>query len=73
MPFSTLGLSSPIQRALKESGFVHPTPIQEKVIPLVKSGHDIMARAQTGSGKSASFILPILELWSARVGEGKAK
>ncbi|MDD2949465.1 MAG: DEAD/DEAH box helicase [Sulfuricurvum sp.] len=73
MPFSTLGLSSPIQRALKESGFTLPTPIQEKVIPLVLSGHDVMARAQTGSGKSASFILPILELWSSRVGEGKAK
>lgn len=73
MPFSTLGLSSPIQRALKESGFTLPTPIQEKVIPLVLSRHDVMARAQTGSGKSASFILPILQLWSERVGEGKAK
>jgi superfamily II DNA/RNA helicase len=73
MPFSKLGLSSPIQRALKDSGFTLPTPIQEKVIPLVQSGHDVMARAQTGSGKSASFILPILELWSSRVGEGKAK
>jgi superfamily II DNA/RNA helicase len=73
MPFSKLGLSSPIQRALQDSGFTLPTPIQEKVIPLVQSGHDVMARAQTGSGKSASFILPILELWSSRVGEGKAK
>jgi superfamily II DNA/RNA helicase len=73
MPFSTLGLSSPIQRALKDNGFTLPTPIQEKVIPLVLSGHDVMARAQTGSGKSASFVLPVLELWSARVGEGKPK
>lgn len=73
MPFSTLGLSSPIQRAIHESGFEKPTPIQEKVIPLVLSHHDIMARAQTGSGKSASFILPILEIWSKSVGEGKPK
>lgn len=73
MPFSTLGLSTPIQRALKESGFTLPTPIQEKVIPLVLSGHDVMARAQTGSGKSASFVLPILELWTKKKGEGKAK
>lgn len=73
MPFSTLGLSPHIQRALQESGFVTPTPIQEKVIPLVLAHHDVMARAQTGSGKSASFVLPILELWSKEKGEGKAK
>ncbi len=73
MPFSTFGLSSPIQRALKDSGFTLPTPIQEKVIPLVLTRHDVIARAQTGSGKSASFVLPILQLWSERVGEGKAK
>ncbi len=73
MPFSTLGLSPHIQRALQENGFVTPTPIQEKVIPLVLAHHDVMARAQTGSGKSASFVLPILELWSKGKGEGKAK
>ncbi|MDO9207251.1 MAG: DEAD/DEAH box helicase [Sulfuricurvum sp.] len=73
MPFSTLGLSPHIQRSLRKSGYTLPTPVQEKVIPLVLSHHDVMARAQTGSGKSASFVLPILELWSGRVGEGKAK
>lgn len=73
MPFSTLGLSSHILRALQKSGFVEPTTIQEKVIPLVLERHDIMARAQTGSGKSASFILPVLELWMRGKGEGKAK
>lgn len=73
MPFSTLGLSPQIGRALEKSGYSAPTPIQEKVIPLVLARHDVMARAQTGSGKSASFVLPILELWSGRVGEGKAK
>ncbi|WP_310441465.1 DEAD/DEAH box helicase [Sulfurimonas sp.] len=73
MPFSKLGLSSQIQSRLKKSGFTAPTPIQAKVIPLVLKHNDIMAMAQTGSGKSASFVLPILELWSKSVGEGKAK
>lgn len=73
MPFSTFGLSAPILSALNKSGYALPTPIQEKVIPLVLERHDVMARAQTGSGKSASFILPVLELWSKNVGEGKPK
>jgi superfamily II DNA/RNA helicase len=73
MPFSTLGLSPQILRALQESGFTEPTPIQAKVIPLVLEERDVMARAQTGSGKSASFVLPVLELLSRRSGEGKAK
>ncbi|MDY0265627.1 MAG: DEAD/DEAH box helicase [Sulfurospirillum cavolei] len=71
MSFSKLSL--PIQQALVEARFSTATPIQEKVIPLVLERKDIMARAQTGSGKSASFVLPILELWSASKGEGKAK
>jgi len=73
MPFSTFGLSESILRALQESGYSEPTPIQVKVIPLVLKKHDVMARAQTGSGKSASFVLPVLELLSRRSGEGKAK
>ncbi|MDD2448998.1 MAG: DEAD/DEAH box helicase [Sulfurimonas sp.] len=73
MSFSTLGLSKPIQLALQKSNYVKLTPIQEKVIPLVLQGHDIMALAQTGSGKSASFVLPTLELWSKNRGEGKSK
>lgn len=73
MSFSTLGLSPQILRALHESNYNEPTSIQSEVIPLVLSRHDVLARAQTGSGKSASFVLPILELWSKNVGEGKAK
>ncbi|MCX6074288.1 MAG: DEAD/DEAH box helicase [Campylobacterales bacterium] len=73
MPFSTLGLSPDILPALEKSGYRLPTSIQEKVIPLVLERHDVMARAQTGSGKSASFVLPILQLWSKSKGEGKAK
>ncbi len=71
MPFLTL--SSPLLRAIRENGYTHPTPIQRSVIPLVLAGEDILARAQTGSGKSASFVLPILEQWSRTKGEGKAK
>lgn len=73
MPFSSLKLSSQLQSALKKNGFTKPTPIQEKVIPLVLAKHDVMAMAQTGSGKSASYILPMLELWSKNLTEGKAK
>ncbi len=73
MPFSTLKLCPQILQALSEVGHTTPTPIQEKVIPLILERKDVLARAQTGSGKSASFVLPILELWSANKGEGKAK
>ena len=73
MPFSKLGLSNEIRLALTEKGYIEPTPVQEKVIPLVLQKKDVMAMAQTGSGKSASFILPILQLWNETKGEGKAK
>ena len=64
MGFSTLKLSIVLQKALKEKAFLKPTPIQEKVIPLVLDHKDVVAQAQTGSGKSASFVLPLLQLWS---------
>ena len=73
MSFKTLNLSTPIQQALKQNNYTKPTPIQEKVIPLVLEKQDVMAKAQTGSGKSASFVLPVLELWSQNIPEGKAK
>ncbi|WP_345980862.1 DEAD/DEAH box helicase [Sulfurimonas sp. HSL3-2] len=73
MPFSKLGLSKNLLLSIKKSGFTDPTPIQEKVIPLVLNRDDVIAKAQTGSGKSASFVLPILELLSREEYEGKAK
>ncbi len=73
MLFENLNLSTPIQKALQKNNYTKPTPVQEKVIPLVLEKNDIMAKAQTGSGKSASFVLPILELWSQNIPEGKAK
>lgn len=73
MPFSDFYLSSSIQHKIKLKGFSEPTAIQQKVIPLVLDKKDVMAKAQTGSGKSASFVLPIVELLSRETYEGKAK
>ncbi|MGZ3900885.1 MAG: DEAD/DEAH box helicase [Bacteroidia bacterium] len=61
MSFASLGLSSSFLKTLTEQGYSEPYPIQEKVIPSVLKGKDILAIAQTGSGKTASFALPILE------------
>ncbi|MBW3698294.1 DEAD/DEAH box helicase [Vibrio sp. T187] len=64
MPFSKLGLSTPIVNAVAEQGYQSPTAIQEKAIPIVLSGKNLIAAAQTGTGKTASFVLPILEMLS---------
>ena len=61
MPFTTLGLGSKISTALKEQGYVEPTPIQAKAIPVILEGRDIIGVAQTGTGKTAAFVLPLLE------------
>ncbi|MCS6178998.1 DEAD/DEAH box helicase [Shewanella baltica] len=65
MKFETLGLSSPILNAITECGYQQLTQVQEKVIPLAFEGKDIMACAQTGTGKTASFALPVLEKLAA--------
>ena len=59
--FESLALSEPIQRALREREYTTPSPIQEQTIPYVLEGHDVMGCAQTGTGKTAAFALPILE------------
>ncbi|MEQ1636784.1 MAG: DEAD/DEAH box helicase [Methylococcales bacterium] len=59
--FSTLGLSAPLLTAIKLRGYNHPTPIQLQAIPVVLAGHDLRAKAQTGSGKTAAFGLPLLQ------------
>lgn len=61
MLFTTLGLSDPILKAIEETGYTKPTPIQAKAIPLVLEGKDVLAAAQTGTGKTAGFTLPLLE------------
>src|SRR5215475_5773106 len=60
--FADFGLAPEIQRALSDQGYVHPTPIQAQAIPVVLQGRDVMGAAQTGTGKTASFSLPILQL-----------
>ncbi|TDU24349.1 ATP-dependent RNA helicase RhlE [Panacagrimonas perspica] len=61
MSFSELGLVPELLRALEAEGYTQPTPIQGKSIPLVLAGHDLLAAAQTGTGKTAAFTLPILQ------------
>src|SRR5690242_6657022 len=60
MPFSSLGLSASVVQGVKAMGYVEPTPIQLRVIPLILAGHDVIGSAQTGTGKTAAFALPIL-------------
>jgi len=64
MSFSILGLSEPILRAVAETGYTEPTPIQAQAIPVVLSGKDVLAGAQTGTGKTAGFTLPMLQMLS---------
>lgn len=58
--FARLGLSDAVLAAVADAGFREPTPVQERVVPLVLQGRDVMAAAQTGTGKTASFVLPAL-------------
>lgn len=64
--FSELNLISPLQQALKDTNYEIPTPIQQKAIPLILDGHDLIAIAQTGTGKTAAFCLPILNILHTR-------
>ena len=59
--FTKLNLSRPLLRAIRKLGFVRPTPIQERAIPLALAGRDLCCSAVTGSGKTAAFLLPVLE------------
>jgi ATP-dependent RNA helicase RhlE len=61
MPFSQLGLSTPLQKAIRDSGYTTPTPIQLQAIGPVLAGRDLLGCAQTGTGKTAAFALPILD------------
>ncbi len=64
MSFNSLGLSAPLLKAIEKKGYTEPSPIQEKAIPVVLQGRDVLASAQTGTGKTAGFTLPILQLLS---------
>src|SRR5215213_3235783 len=66
MSFANLGLSADLVRAVTEQGYTVPTPIQAQAIPAVLAGGDLLAGAQTGTGKTAGFVLPILQRLSER-------
>ena len=61
MSFESLGLAPALVRALAERNYTSPTPIQAEAIPLVLAGHDLLGGAQTGTGKTAAFVLPMLQ------------
>jgi ATP-dependent RNA helicase RhlE len=61
MSFDQLGLSPELLRAVADQGYTEPTPVQAAAIPLVLAGRDVLAGAQTGTGKTAAFVLPILQ------------
>ena len=64
--FASLNLSEPLMRAISDAGYTHPTPVQAQAIQLVLKGGDLLAGAQTGTGKTAGFTLPILQLLSEK-------
>ena len=68
MPFSSLGLDPKILQAVKEAGYTEPTPIQAAAIPQIMAGHDLIGIAQTGTGKTAAFTLPMLTRLAASTG-----
>jgi ATP-dependent RNA helicase RhlE len=69
MSFEHLGLALPLLKAVAEQGYITPTPIQQQTIPLILEGQDVLAGAQTGTGKTASFTLPLLQ----RLAESETK
>lgn len=73
MSFNTLGLSAELLRAVAEQGYSKPTLVQSRAIPIILEGKDILAGAQTGTGKTAGFALPLLQRLSETPAQGKGK
>ena len=73
MLFSELGLSAELLRATKNQGYLEATPIQQQAIPLILEGHDLLAGAQTGTGKTAGFTLPLLQRLQDSPQQGKKR
>src|SRR5947199_2652592 len=73
MPFRALNLSPQIVQAVRDAGYTEPTPIQVAAIPLISAGHDIIGIAQTGTGKTAAFVLPILMKLAASKSNGQTR
>ncbi len=73
MPFSKFGLEAGILRNVQKAGYVRPTPVQSAVIPKVMQGHDLIGIAQTGTGKTAAFVLPMLHRLCQSGGQGQPR
>jgi ATP-dependent RNA helicase RhlE len=73
VPFRSLGLDARIFKAIEEAGYTEPTPIQAAAIPQVLAGRDVIGIAQTGTGKTAAFVLPILTKLVQSAGDGKRR
>src|SRR4051812_37414077 len=73
MPFQALGLEPRLLSALKDAGYTEPTPIQSAAIPKILTGSDVIGIAQTGTGKTAAFVLPMLQLLASRAPVGHKK
>lgn len=73
MSFQNLNLIKPIQKALETEGYITPTPIQLQAIPVILQKKDLLGCAQTGTGKTAAFAIPILQLLSAEINPGKGR
>ena len=73
MSFNSLNIIEPVLEAIKEEGYTIPTPIQEQSIPIILKGTDLLGCAQTGTGKTAAFAVPILQLLSADKSYGKKR
>jgi ATP-dependent RNA helicase RhlE len=73
MSFDSLGLSDALLKAVSKKGYTTPSPIQEKCIPIVLQGKDVLASAQTGTGKTAGFTLPLLHLLTKQEQQGRRK
>ncbi|NQU55852.1 MAG: DEAD/DEAH box helicase, partial [Rhodospirillales bacterium] len=71
MIFSDLGLGDGVLKAVEDAGYTTPTPIQEQAIPVVLMGRDILGCAQTGTGKTAGFTLPMIDILAS--GRAKAR
>src|SRR3954469_20358082 len=70
MPFRSLGLDDRIFKAIQDAGYTEPTPIQAAAIPEILAGHDLIGIAQTGTGKTAAFTLPILGRLASAIAAG---
>ncbi|MEM0979407.1 MAG: DEAD/DEAH box helicase [Cyanobacteria bacterium P01_H01_bin.58] len=73
MSFEPLGLSDKLLRAIADQGYEAPTPIQAQAVPAILAGHDVLASAQTGTGKTASFTLPILHKLATSPSQGRGR